>query len=79
MRLEVAQIWSNNAAQLSKPCTKSKHFYVNNAAIATEMLGQLKALAMQPLEKATAVRLQVHMRSEEEMPGRLKALAMVPS
>jgi len=39
MRLEVAQIWLNNAAQLSKPCTKSKDFYVNNAATATEMLG----------------------------------------
>ena len=43
------------------------------------MLGQLKALAMQPLEKATAVRLQVHMQSQEEMPGQLTALAMVPS
>jgi hypothetical protein len=39
MRLEVAQIWSNNAAQLSKLCTKSKDFYVNNAATATEKLG----------------------------------------
>jgi hypothetical protein len=42
MRLEVAQIWSNNAAQLSKPCNKNKHFYVNNAAAATEMLGSSK-------------------------------------
>ena len=36
---EVAQIWLNNAVQLSKPCTKSKDFYVNNAATATEKLG----------------------------------------
>ena len=78
MRLEVAQIWLNNAAQLSKPCNKSKHF-ISNSYRALEMLGQLKALAMQPLEKATAVRLQVHMQSQEEMPGQLTALAMVPS
>ena len=33
-----------------------------------------------PLEKATAVRLQVHLRSKEEMPGQLTArLAMAPS
>ena len=43
------------------------------------MLGQLKALTMEPLEEATVVRLQAHMQSQEEMPGKLTALAMAPS
>ena len=46
---------------------------ITNSYRATDMLGQLKTLAMQPLEKATAVRLQVHIQSQEEMPGQFES------